>query len=342
MVMESLLLAIIRNDMETALYETGDLLKDGKTDVLENTWIRVLSVFGESVTMNDIAEYGSCIVALGEIIGDESTVDMDVGAAFLMTTRLGILSSRFDSFYARPLLSKLKDRIQGLFPDGGSLNEKGMSTYKKLLPVATNNAEERTFIVRILAGLAKIWAEEDYENARIAMEYLSRKKFNVPKPKWLMPSVIDDNDIIWILWGAILLYAPQNVVVATCFRLFCTNYKKQMKNDRYGLLWSVCYHLCSYKHQDDMSWWSAKEKKMYNHVSSNVRSLWAQIVPPEPKVRERCEWATYFPRGAVCTVTDIPPVKDEPRTLKIKEPTRVQQHETSDIDSRDWRLYPCE
>jgi hypothetical protein len=334
--MESLLVAIIRNDLETALYETGDLLKDGQTEVLENTWIRALALLGETVGMEHAGELGACIMALGELVDAEY---LEVGAAFLMTTRICILGTRFDSLYARPPLPKLKERIQGLFPESGCLNDKGMVTYRRLLP-NTSHTDERAFIVRILAGLAKIWAEEDHVNARISLEYLSRKKFSVPKPKWIMPTVLDDNDITWIIWGAITLYAPHNPVVATSFKLFCSNYKKQYKNERAGLLWSVFYHLlCSYTTTD--LWWTAEEKKIYNHVSMNVRALWSQIVPPvapQPSPKS-AQWATYFPRGAVCTVTDIPPVKDEPRMLKIKDP---KVHETSDINSRDWRIYPCE
>lgn len=345
---EALFVAIIRNDLETALFETGDLLKDGATDVLENTWIRVLALVGETVGLGNIGEYQASIMEVDRITADESD-EVDVADAFLITTRIAFLCNRFDNFYARPVLAKMKEKVQGLFPESGSLNDKGMATYRRLLPTGE---EERAFIVRILAGLAKIWSEEDYDNARLVIEYLTRKRFVVPKPKWIMPAAVDDNDIIWILWGAITLFAPDSIVIATSFKIFCRNYKKQSKIDRAGLLWASFYHMsCSYKKGTADIWWTPEEKRIYNHVSTNVRALWNQIVPPvvatnkqskNIKDKDVAVWAEYFPRGAVCTVIDIPPLKEESRTLKIKEPKVSTKHETGDIDTRDWRLYPCE
>lgn len=344
---QALLVAIVQNDIETALFETGDLLKSGAIEQLESTWIRALGILGECVRLHHVAEYQACIMAVEEVI-TSSTDDIDVSDSFLLTTRLGIFASKFDNLYVRPNLVKMKDRIKDLFPDTGSLNESGMTTYRRLIP--PQESEERLFIIRILAGLAKIWSDEDYDASRLAFEYMSRKKFPVPKPKWIMSQVLDDHDITWILWGAILLYKPDNVIVATSFKLFCTHFKKQAKVERIGLLWASFYHTsCSYKPHSDF--WSKEDKRIYNHVSTKVRDLWEQMnpAPPPPPVsavgpkKNPEDWMNYFPRGSVCQLTDIQHVKEEPRTLKIKavkdETRREPQDEAGCLDSGHRRFY---
>lgn len=342
---QALLVAIIQNDIETALYETGDLLKTGGIEQLESTWIRILGVLGECVRLHHVAEFQACIMKVEEVINN-STDDIDVSDSFLLTTRLAIFASKFDNLYARPNLAKMKDRIKEMFPDTGSLNEAGMSTYRRILP--PQDSEERVFIIRILAGLAKLWSEEDYDASRLAFEYLSRKKFPVPKPKWIMTQLLDDNDIIWILWGAILLYKPDNLLVATSFKLFCTHFKKQAKGERIGLLWASFYHTsCSYKAGD--TFWTKEDKHIYNHVSSKVRDLWGQMNPTPPPAEKKVgcveDWINYFPRGSVCQITSVPHIKEEPRMLKIKgssvkdETRREPQDETSCFDSGHRRFY---
>lgn len=351
---QALLVAIIQNDIETALFETGDLLKSGAIEQLESTWIRVLGVLGECVRMQHVAEFQTCIMTVQEVI-DSSTDDIDVSDSFLLTTRLAIFASKFENLYVRTNLAKMKDRIQDLFPDTGTLNQSGMTTYRRIIP--PEESEERRFIIRILAGLAKIWSEGDYDASRLAFEYLSRKKLPVPKPKWIMTQLLDDHDIIWILWGAILLYKPDNVIVATSFKLFCTHFKKQVKSERIGLLWASFYHYsCSYiSNNTDGSSWTREEKNIYNHVSTKVKDLWAQMNPSsiekniERNVADKLLWTNYYPRGLVCQTVDVTHVKEEPRTLKIKgssvkdetrrEPQEGGKDETSYFDSGNRRFY---
>lgn len=331
---EHLLVAIIRNDLETALYETGHLLKAGATDTLENTWIHCLSVIAECVGLEYIAEFQACIITLGDIV--ENSANIAVDDAFLLTTRLGIMASRFVSLYVRQPIAKLKEKVIAHFPEGGTLNEAGKERYKSIIPVA--EGEERTFVVRILAGLARIWADKEYDISRLAVEYLSRKKLVIPKPKWIMPSILDDADIMWVLWGAVLLFDPDNKVVATSYRLFCCNYKKQLKMERIGLLWSAFYHFSCSSAITAVNIWTAEERSIYEHVKANIRNLWQQVVGTTEEQQKEVEyvWADYQPRGNVCQVTDVPHFKEESRLLKIKENRRtIDKNETDSTNSRD-------
>lgn len=328
---DELLIAILHNDIETALFETGDLLKARAFEQLENTWIRAASMVGECVGLDTVAEYQTVLAALGAVVGTPD--EIDVRDAFLCTTRIAVLAGRFTTLYVRPPMQKLKDKITALFPEQGQLSEKGMVMYKSLLPSGDESAE-RAFVIRILAGLAKMWGDQEYDNTRIALEYLSRKKLAIPKPKWITASspssALDDHDIVWILWGAMLLFTHQkNEMIATSFRLFCTNYKKQAKVERYGLLWSAFYHLsCSYKPSppDNIpDAWSQKECTLYRHVSTNIGMLWNQIEPPPAAATTTSgagaaiSWMEYMPRGSVCRVTQVPDVKEELRLLKVKD-----------------------
>lgn len=332
---EDLLVSIIRNDIETALYETGHLLKEGATCILENTWIRALSLIGECVGIGTIAEYQGCIMALGHIIDNASSIG--VYDAFLLTTRLGIMASKFGSLYVRQPLHKLKDKVIGLFPESGALNEAGKELYKSIIP--PKDSEECTFVMRVLAGLVRIWADKDYDTSRLAFEYLARKKLAIPKPKWIMPNVLDDADILWVLWGAILLFDTANQVVATSYRVFCCGFKKHMKTSRVGLLWSAFYHFsCSYDPGFDSSHsWTEEEKRLYDHVRANIRNLWQQVVGCGiEEVGDKHIWADYFPRGNVCQTMDLPHFKEESRLLKIKEGKRAtDNNETRHSNPRD-------
>jgi hypothetical protein len=347
-----LLVAIIHADLEASLFETGDLLQKGCVETLECTWIRALGMLGECVRIGHIREYQGCILAVHGICKNE--VDVSVEDAFLATTRLSLLAKKFEKLYVRPSMPKMRDTIHELFPENGHLSEHGLSMFKSLLP---DDSEERLFVVRILAGFTKLWADKDYDGARLAIEYISRKKLNIAKPKWILPSVLDDHDIVWILWGAVSLYAKDtgNQYVATCFDLFCTHYntqskyKTKMKQDRIGLLWSIFYqYSCSYSSKDDMTCWTKEDQGLYIHVMKNVASLWKQIVPTTSVAApssKKCGGGRdgmqvlleYVPRGSVCQTIPVPSVKEEIRSVKVKD-----GDETGRIHTRDRRFYSCE
>jgi hypothetical protein len=309
---EDLMIAIMRNDLESALYETGDLLRKGATEMLETTWIYTLARVAENVRLPHVGEYQRCIMTLKKILDDE---EIRIKDAFLFTVRLSFLSSKYTCQYARPTIGKLKEKVIMHFPEGATLSPKGAELFQSILP--PKETDEHAFLQRILAGLSKLWAQEQWDDVRLAMEYLSRKRLAVPKPKWIMPNVVDDGDITWVLWGAVLLYFSKDPIVATIYHLFTFHFKKGAKSDRLGLLWSVSYiHSCSYNEVDT---WTLPEKTMYQHIENNVQDLWNQLQPEDVLTEQSCVefWHQYMPRG-LQRAAYSEPFKEEKRTLRIK------------------------
>lgn len=316
---EPLVCSILNHDIEAALYETGHLLHSGDTVRLECSWIHVLSIAGEAVQVKDVPEYQRAIMHIHGIVSGEEIMVKD---AFLATTRLLILCKKYTTLYAKPALAKIREKVLDMFPEGAMLNESGMETFKKVMP--PDNVPEYAFIHRVLAGLTKLWGEKKYEESRISLEYLARKRFlSIPKPTWIAPHVRDDLDLIWVLWGAALLYFNSDIVSA-CYNLFVFQCKKQTKVERQGLLWSISYHaICSYKEDDE---WNKEETKLYRQVESKTESLWEQVVG-EQSVKDVCLakddpyfWTSYFPRVKESSLTAIPvyDFKEEVRTIKIR------------------------
>lgn len=340
MLHEQLVSSILNDDIEAGLYETGHLLKGSKTHVLESTWIHIMSVVGEVLTTRDVAEYQRCIMSIVDVIQND---DIHIQNAFLITTRMTILCRKYATLYAKPKLNKLREQIITIFPEGATLNASGVHTFQTILPPA--DSEESEFVQRILAGLSKLWIEKRYDESRAALEFLSRKKLSISKPKWVAPQIRDDCDIIWVLWGAVLTFFKSEIVHAV-YTLFTFTYKKQVKQYRLGLLWCV-YSLttCSYINTDE---WTDEEHTLYDRVSNNVENLWKQVttegnneeqdtdilVPLHPNKNisklDPDFWVSYLPRvkqlpcGSDKSTGSSSYFKEEVRTLKLKESrTRV-------------------
>jgi hypothetical protein len=343
---EALMVAVLRNDLETALYETGHLLKKGATLVLENTWIHCLALVAENLTEKHTLEFIRCIETL-KLIMDDS--DINVKDAFLLTCRLAFLSSKYATLYARPPLAKIKDKILVLFPEGASLSSKGAETFQTILP--SQDSHEYDFMQRILAGLTKLWSESDISGSRIALEYLSRKRMNLPRPKWITGAGMDDCDIIWTLWGAVLLFFPKNMIIQSLYQLFVFSYKKQHKNDRLGLLWCILFVAkgSDSKITDDFT---ANESRVYNHIANNISNLWKQVCdqdgddkPVEYKDSQE-PWVTFWPRGQSRKhAHTIPDFCEELRVLKIKNRNKDKlkdkedNYEAGSVDPRYRGIY---
>lgn len=313
---EPLICSVLNNDIEAALYETGHLLHNGETVKLECSWIHVLSMLGEVIQVKDVPEYQRCIMHTRSMVLEQDVV---IKHAFLATTRLVILSRKYPTLYAKPVLSKIRDQVLEMFPEGAMLNDSGMGMFKKVMP--PDNSPEYLFIHRILAGLTKLWGEKKYAESRMALEYLTRKRFqSIPKPTWIAPHVRDDLDIVWVLWGAAMLYFNTDVV-AGCYDLFVFQCKKQTKAERQGLLWSIFFHsVCSYKKEDE---WEKEDASLYSHVESKTESLWQQVVGDTHEEKEAPKddpyfWTSYFPRVKANAVVPIYDFKEEVRILKIK------------------------
>lgn len=319
---DPLMSAILNDEIESALYETGSLLKASDIATLERTWIHILSIIGETVTLQDAPEYQRCIMHTLNIVRGSDVMIKD---AFLLTTRLLLMSRRHTTMYARPDLKKMRNNVMDMFPETASLNNVGFEMFKGIMPPVAS--DEHVFVHRIIAGLTKVWSEKRYDDSRLALEYLTRKKFApIPKPKCIMPSLRDDNDIVWVLWGVILNYFQSDIMLAS-YELFTKDYRKQLRNQRLGILWSMFFlNACSYNERDD---WKATDYLLYQRVEESVENLWQQVIGnnahEDGTIIDHVDdfWVTYFPRITKhMQVETSYPFKEESRLLRIKESKR--------------------
>lgn len=268
-----LLSSIINNDPEAALYETGMLLQSGDIDTLEKVWIRCCAIVGENLDPLIRYEFVRAIRVLSDLLDEEKVI---IKEALLFTLQLCFLCDK-TTIHEKDTIAGLKEKIEHAFPDNASLSSKGATMYKTILP--KEGTDENKFIQRVLAGLSKLWDDVDMQNSKIALEYLSRRRLPIKKPKGIMPAILEDSDILWTLWGAALLYYHGNPNVATSYKLFTWNYVKSYKTTRAGLLWVVTF--LDNIPDDVPNNWTPSETALYNRVSENFRDIWKQMQPEE-------------------------------------------------------------
>lgn len=313
-----LLVAIIHNDPEAALFETGRCLYHGDTDELLQILVSACAFAAETITQDTVDLYLDVISHIKRCIDSEKLLIRD---AFQGTLLLCFLFGRSKGLPTKTSLPKLKDQILPLFPDKASLSKRGEELFGKLLP--SKDTEEYTFSQRILAGLSKLFADKEIDKIRYALEYLSRKRYHIAKPRWLAPQIGEDQDIIWILWGAVMIAYSGNVYVATLFDLFCLDFKKSHKLSRAPFLWIIPYVVDMPPPDKLEVTWSHVESQLYHKVTETTVDLWKQIQDAfgedkQPEHEAQSILETYMPRGMNTQCSYIEPFKEETKSVKVR------------------------
>jgi len=179
------------------------------------------------------------------------------------------------------------------FPEDASLSSAGAARYDRILPVNSGTSLSKLALVhndddsishfqlddfcrRILAGLSKLMIENRYDDIRNSLEYISKKKYQVPMLNtWpsLFPNEEEGSrgDLCWFLWGALsCFYGEDNV--ATNLKLFSWNWRKSVKNDRIGLLFGFPYTT----NTNVLSEWSYNENLIIEKIEQSANDLWKQ------------------------------------------------------------------
>jgi len=326
-----LLSFIVNNDPEAALYETGILLQQQDTETLERVWIRACAYVGENFLELVAHDYVNCLRILGAMVEE---TDIKVKDAMLYTLRLCFVFEKISVVQDRASIIALKEQLGNVFPEKATLSAAGKLMFKQILP--KENTEENEFVQRILAGLSKIWTEQDYDVSRTALEYLSRRRLSIPKPKSIMPSIMDDSDLCWTLWGAALSFFHNNKDVATTFKLFTWNYTKSCKTTRIGLLWPIA-SISKIGNSDVSDNWTPSETALYHRVSENFREIWKQMEPvqeEEEQVDHRISVLTSYTPRSTPQRTNMQYTNDK----NIEEERKMIKLKTSHKDIRDSKI----
>jgi hypothetical protein len=293
-----ILQALRERKSEQALFETCTYLSSSNTDALEDEWIAVLAEIGMSGA-GGVASAGTkdlwtqCIYDVKALIDSDA---IDVTDALICTTKLYLLYIRT----ATPIsasLAQLRARVLEHFPAGTRLSYKGVMLYDQIIPdEASAGAELHEFAHRILSGFIKLFHNHSPLTAS-AVEFIARKKIVIPcKRVWPAPNPQEaaKGDPVWFVWGAVLLYFPNDFFVQVAWSLYSKGWKKKDKMERLGLLVGtaacVTYdpHLDASLRASDMidtgsSGWTSSEAAVIENISQLAPDLWASHSPP-PKI----------------------------------------------------------
>ena len=271
---------------DEALYWTCKFMHEDKLVVLEDAWIEMLAGIGAMQDMPHKAAFTYVANALLHVLESEQ---MHVRDVVTMTAMLLLLQKKASqktgagahiatlvSSSSSTSFARLRKQVIDHFPEGAMLSYKGTEMFAQVLPAP--QSETYPFCHRILAGLARLLAKpESFQDAHAALEYLSRRKIQIPLPS-VWPAPTEDEamkgDICWFLWGAAMLYMQSNEHVVTLWQLFCWNWRKGVKNSRLGLLWSTIH---MHRVVDPTFTWSKEEIKVLERVNELAPDLWQQV-----------------------------------------------------------------
>jgi hypothetical protein len=155
-------------------------------------------------------------------------------------------------------------------------------------------------------------ADDNYEDMRMGLEYISRKKLVLPIPntftRWPVLNnkgdgeagdagdgdsddeldinmIVNDGDPCWFLWAMLFCVYPNNKNVATNFKLFCQNWRKNAKVERVGLLWGIPFLIDDYS---DLIW-TADDKEIFEKVKMNTNELWTYTVNEHQRKEQKSD-----------------------------------------------------
>ena len=283
---EELYAALVDGDLRGALGETVELLAGGEVVSLEDTWIAALSAIGErmptglwSVVAEELSGMLSC-----------SSDAISVKDAFRTSVSLALLFRRAAAAGKRRRervgIGELRERVAADFPEGAALSPAGARQFARLMEGMTET--ETAFAHRVLAGICRLWTERQRERARVALEYLTRRRM-LALPvlsEWAVSRDEGDRgDIAWFLWGAVRVRFASRSELIALWELFKWNWRRGVKTDRIGLLWAAGeLGAKSAKAEggagDASEWaWNAQELETLKKAEDHSADIWKQLAP---------------------------------------------------------------
>ncbi len=331
---EDLYQAIDLCDIEGALYETGILLKKDGIDILLETWVQSLACTAQKMmTEEEIHVFRVCLEDVWHALSEEH---LKVKQCFAVTTQLCLFARRLMHVRFEPMhLSKFKKNVQKLFPEKAQLSEKGMEVYKRLLP--PNTHDTYALAVRIAAGFTRMLDEKTWLEARMALEYLSRRHLEV---KNTFAFVHESDEILWYIWGVMRFYYGQTVI-QKCWDVFYWNYQNKRKAERVGLLWALPWYVCAIKsgnmRREDV--WDAEEQDILEKVRIKTPELWKQLDETLQEQEDTSDdvLTSYIPRNTHENVVVLPPYEEQKKQIKLGSSRTEKTHKEkpSERSSRD-------
>jgi len=261
---------VAQSNIEHCLETTCKLLMSNNEDHLQNAWISLLAKAGEVMTAENVKPW---LLICDDVLRQIEQDHLDAAEVLVLSVKFCLLFHRIKYRFRQPLqIQTLRSKIIEFFPDDAELTEKGIKTYARILPTA---AEEKPLAHKVLVGLTSIWTDGKFEESRVSLEYLSRRKLLMDLPTGF-PYDMKDNDFMWFLWGAILCFYKQHANVQKIWWLFSYDYKKTYKAERIGLLLGCPWAM--HPNSQNTLIWSDKELLFINTIESQAPTMWLDYV----------------------------------------------------------------
>jgi hypothetical protein len=314
---KGLITALVEGASDQALYFTCVCLRDGHIDAMEEAWIEMTAKIGAMSHMMYTRTWMDVNRTLVSLIESES---YHIADALGMTTRLFLLYHRLEKARDKTPMQQMRRNVLEHFPEGATLTQRGFALFQKVLPPPESPAH--AFCQRLLAGFSKLYDARAWKEMHSGLEYISRKKLQIPIPStWPAPSEEEalKGEPLWFLWGMIHCMMGSYSEVATLWQLFSWKWRKGHKATRLGLLWGCACVL----HSEVEFVWTKQEQAMLARVEELSVELWKHVreegcmegqddVPEDSVVTNMM--ATFHPRR------DARSVEPEP----IPEPIQVK------------------
>jgi len=284
-----LLDSMLKRDSSEGLLITCKYLLDHKIDKLQDEWISMSSYIGKFVTAENGGD--TWYHVNNQLLNIIEYDKLNVKDALTMTAKLYLLFQKLCgqegfTIYIEENIKKLREGVIDYFPDSAMLSYKGLSQFSKILPNPLDDLYK--FYNRILAGLIKLFVEDDSSEIRKVLEYLTRKKNKMPMPH-IFPcpnsKEAKKGDQLWFLWGAVLLYYD-NERININWKLFMYNWRQSIRNDRVGLLWGIPFIMKT----NIQSIWNKEELRIIEKVQGLAPELWKEmLLNYKPVIQENYE-----------------------------------------------------
>jgi hypothetical protein len=280
--------AVIRGDVEGALRATCQCLIQERWAALEETWVRLVGLFGEKLYQREQATpFYRMAVELTRLLQQD---DLPVKQALLYSAKLLLVFKRpylaaGASGATRANLQRLRSRIIQYFPPDAQLTRSGKMKFQRFLPT---DPEEAAFAERIIAGLLQLCESSVAPgDLKEALEYLARKKLVLYTAPYLKNPETgtgapppDPEDLVPYLWMVLKIIKPLSFD-ETIETLYYHGYKTSLKNTRLGFLYAMAF-LSENAASSVEPLWNPAEKVLLDKVLENALVLWKEAKAPPP------------------------------------------------------------
>jgi len=266
---------VCKCDIEWSLEATCKLLLNADEDALQNAWVALLAKAGESMS----AEHVKVWLHISEEVLRQLQQDyLDATEVMILTVMFCCLFRRLKGRVQHTLqIQTLRSKIVHHFPADAELTEKGRRTYARLLTARQNGGGDDEFAQKLLVGLTRLWSEGQFEDSRMALEYLTRRKLVMDLPgEFPCAMDVQDGDMVWFLWGALLCYYKEHEHVQLLWSLFMWEWKKSVRADRIGLLWGAMWSMHPNAHHT--VYWTPQETQFLETIQAQALKLWTDYV----------------------------------------------------------------